>query len=154
MDVGCYGVSGSRLLAGEPLLATARQIVGPTGIDLRLAGTLVFAGDVLGQLDCAFDLPLRQGLEVVGSEGTLTVASPWGCDPPGIEVRRGGETERIEIEDVDRYRLQGDNVSRAIRGLEQPLLGRDDALGQARTIDALYRSAESGGDPVEVASVT
>jgi predicted dehydrogenase len=154
MDVGCYCVSGSRLLAGEPLLATARQIVGPTGIDLRLAGTLVFVCDVLGQLDCAFDLPLRQGLEVVGSEGTLTVASPWGCDPPGIEVRRGGETERIEIEDVDRYRLQGDNVSRAIRGLEQPLLGRDDALGQARTIDALYRSAESGGEPVEVASVT
>jgi predicted dehydrogenase len=154
MDVGCYCVSGSRLVAGEPLLATARQIVGPTGIDLRLAGTLVFAGDVLGQLDCAFDLPLRQGLEVVGSEGTLAVASPWGCEPPGIELRRDGETERIEIEDVDRYRLQGDNVSRAIRGLEQPLLGRDDALGQARTIDALYRSAESGGDPVEVASVT
>ena len=153
MDVGCYCVSGSRLVAGEPLLVTARQIVGPTGIDMRLGGTLVFAGDVLGQVDCAFDLPLRQGLEVVGSEGTLTVVSPWGCDPPGIELRRGDETERIEIEDVDRYRLQGDNFSRAIRGLEQPLLGRDDAIGQARTIDALYRSAESGGDPVEVASV-
>jgi predicted dehydrogenase len=152
MDVGCYCVSGSRLVAGEPLLATARQIVGPTGIDLRLAGTLVFAGDVLGQIDCAFDLPLRQGLEAVGSEGTLTVASPWGCDPPGITLRRGDEIERIEVEVVDRYRLQGDNFSRAIRGLEPPLLGRDDALGQARTIDALYRSAESGGEPVEVAS--
>ena len=153
MDVGCYCISGSRLLAGEPLLAAARQVVGPTGIDMRLAGTLVFAGDVLGQIDCAFDLPLRQGLEAVGAEGTLTVASPWGCDPPGIMLRRGDETERIEIEDVDRYRLQGDNFSRAIRGLEPPLLGRDDALGQARTIDALYRSAESGGDPVGVATV-
>ena len=68
-------------------------------------------------------------------------------------LRRGDEAERIEVEAVDRYRLQGDNFSRAVRGLEQPLLGRADALGQARTIDALYRSAESGGEPVEVASV-
>ena len=68
-------------------------------------------------------------------------------------LRRGDEAERIEVEVVDRYRLQGDNFSRSIRGLEPPLLGRDDALGQARTIDALYRSAESGGEPVEVASV-
>ena len=152
MDVGCYCVSGSRLLAGEPLLATARQLLGPTGIDLRLAGTLVFAGDVLAQLDCAFDLPLRQGLEAVGSEGTLAVASPWGCERPGIALHRGDETEWVEVEDADRYRLQGDNFSRAVRGLEQPLLGRDDALGQARAIDALYRSAESGGHPVEVAA--
>jgi D-xylose 1-dehydrogenase (NADP+, D-xylono-1,5-lactone-forming) len=150
MDVGCYCVSGSRLLAGEPLLAIARQVVGPTGIDLRLAGTLVFAGDVHAQLDCAFDLPLRQGLEVVGSEGTLTVASPWGCEPAGIELRRGDEATHVAFDDVDRYRLQGDNFSRAVRGLEPPLLGRDDALGQARAIDALYRSAERGGEPVAV----
>ena len=152
MDVGCYTVSGSRLVAGEPLLASARQLVGPSGVDLRLVGTLVFPGDVLGQVDCAFDLPLRQGLEVVGRDGTLTVASPFGCERPGVTVRRGDETEWIETEDADRYRLQSDNFSRAIRGLEQQLLGRDDALGQARALDALYRSAGRGGEPVEVAA--
>jgi predicted dehydrogenase len=56
--------------------------------------------------------------------------------------------ERIEVERADRYRLQTDNFSRAVRGPEPPLLGREDALGQARTIDALYRSAERGGEPV------
>jgi len=152
MDVGCYCVSGSRLVAGEPVLASARQVVGPTGVDLRLAGTLVFPGEVLGQIDCAFDLPLRQRLEVVGSDGSLLVASPWGCQDPGIELRRGDERERVEVEDIDRYRLQSDNFSRAIRGLERQLLGRDDALGQARAIEALYASAERGGEPVEVAA--
>ena len=152
MDVGCYCVSGCRLVAGEPVLASARQVVGPSGVDLRLAGTLVFPGEVLAQIDCAFDLPLRQGLEVVGADGSLVVASPWGCQEPGIDVRRGDESERVEVEDVDRYRLQSDNFSRAIRGLEPPLLGRDDALAQARAIEALYASAERGGEPVEVAS--
>jgi predicted dehydrogenase len=150
MDVGCYCVSGSRLVAGEPLEASARQVLGPSGIDVRLAGTLVFPGNVLAELDCGFDLPDRQGLEVVGSDGILRVAAPWAIDEPGIEYLHGHDRDWIEITRVDRYRLQSDNFSRAVRGLEPPLLGRDDALGQARTIDALYRSAEAGGLPTQV----
>ncbi len=150
MDVGCYCVSGSRLLAGEPETALAWHVLGETGVDLRVAGTLVFPGDVLAQLDCAYDLPSRQGLEVVGSEGTLRVPTPWGADEPGIVLQRGDDVERIAIGTADRYRLQSDHFGRAIRGLESPLLGREDALGQARTIDALFRSAEAGGQPVQV----
>jgi predicted dehydrogenase len=117
---------------------------------MRLVGNLVLPGDVLAQVDCAFDLPSRQGLEVVGSAGTLRVATPWGIDEPGVVLDRDGHSELIDVEAADRYRLQSDNFSRAVRGLERPLLGRDDALGQARTIDALYRSAETGGVPVSL----
>jgi len=144
MDVGCYCVSGSRLLAGEPVGVSARQVLGPSGVDMRLVGTLVFPGDVLAQIDCAFDLPFRQALEAVGSEGTLRVPAPWGIDVPGMVLDRGGKSERVDVPSADRYRLQSDNFCRAIRGFEPPLLGREDALGQARTIDALYRSAEAG----------
>jgi predicted dehydrogenase len=151
MDVGCYCVSGSRLLAGEPAAASAHQVLAPTGIDVRLTGTLLFAGDVVAQIDCAFDLPLRQRLEVVGADGSIEVAWPWNVRDPGILVRRGRDEERIAVAAADAYRLQVDNMSRAVRGLEPPLLGRDDALGQARTIDALYRSAEAGGEPVQIA---
>jgi predicted dehydrogenase len=151
MDIGCYCVSGPRLLAGEPERASAHQVLGPTGVDLRLAGTLVFPGEVVAQLDCAFDRPLRQALEVFGSEGSLRIAWPWNVCVPGILLDRGGEVEHIGVAEVDAYRLQSDNLSRAIRGVEQPLLARPDALGQARTIDALYRSAEAGGQPLHVA---
>jgi len=152
MDVGCYCVSGSRLLAGEPETATAHRVQAPTGVDLRLAGTLVFPGDVAAQLDCAFDLPPRQGLEVVGTDGSLYLTSPWGCREPGIDFRRGHDREWFAVERANRYRLQGDNFSRAVRGVEEPLLGRADALGQARAIDALYRSAEAGGAPAQLPS--
>jgi predicted dehydrogenase len=40
-----------------------------------------------------------------------------------------------------------ENLSDAILGRGKPLLGRTDALGQARTIEALYRSAATG-EPV------
>ena len=149
MDVGCYCVSGSRMLAGEPATVSGRQVLGPTGVDFRFVGTLVFPGDVLAAIDCGLDLPDRGGpLEAIGSEGTLRVESPWHCVDPGIELMRAEGAERIAIEDVDKYRLELENLARAIRGEEPPLLRREDALGQARTIEALYRSAEAGGGPV------
>ena len=61
-----------------------------------------------------------------------------------IELRRDAGTERIEVERADSYRLELENLSDAIRGVTDPLLGRDDAVGQVRAIDALYRSAVSG----------
>jgi len=38
----------------------------------------------------------------------------------------------------------GEYVGAAIRGEAEPLLGRADAVGQARAIEALYRAGESG----------
>jgi predicted dehydrogenase len=40
------------------------------------------------------------------------------------------------------YRLELENVCDSIRGITPLLLGREDAVGQARTIDALPRSAD------------
>ena len=50
----------------------------------------------------------------------------------------------MPVPSVDAYVLELENMADAIAGAAPPLLEGDDALGQARTIDALYRSAESG----------
>jgi hypothetical protein len=52
--------------------------------------------------------------------------------------------ERLVVDGVDRYLLQLENLSRTIRGEARPLLGRADAVSQARAIAALYLSAGSG----------
>ena len=148
-DVGCYCISGIRLLAGEPESVTATQVLGPSGVDVRFAGTLECPGDVVAHFDCAFDLPFRSELEVVGSEGVLHVVDPFTLGPfgigaAGIELRRGDEVELIEAEQVNHFKLELENLSDAIRGRGDPLLGREDAVGQARAIEALYRAAEEG----------
>jgi len=144
MDVGCYCVSGMRLLAGEPQTAYGQAWFGPSGTDWVFAATLRFAGDVIGSLDCGTALTPRAALEAGGSEGSLFLADPWRCALPVIELRRGGEVERIEVERADPYRLELENLSDAIRGAAEPLLGRADAIGQARALLALERSARSG----------
>jgi predicted dehydrogenase len=144
MDVGCYCVSGARLLAGEPERVSAEQTLGPTGVDVTFAGTLRFPGDVVAQIDCGLVLPERDELEAIGEDGSLFLDDPWHARRPVIELRRDGAVERIEVERADSYRLELENLSDAIRGRGELLLGREDAVGNARVIEALYRSAEQG----------
>ena len=142
MDVGCYCVNAARLLAGEPERATGIQVLGGDGVDVVFAGAMGFADGVVAHFDAGLALAPRDELEVVGDSGTLFLDDPWHARNPLIEVRRDGRVERIETPLVDSYRLEAENFSAAIRGETEPLLGRADAVGQARAIDALYRAAE------------
>ena len=144
MDVGCYCVSGSRLLGGEPVAVHGDAWYGPTGTDWVFAGVLRFPNGVLATFDCGTALPNRDELEAVGSEGSLFLDDPWHCVDPVIELRRDGSVERIELERVDSYRIELENLSDAIRGEAEPLLGREDAMGQARTLQALHDDAFRG----------
>jgi predicted dehydrogenase len=144
MDVGCYCVSGSRLLAGEPESVFGRAYVGPTGTDWVFTGSLRFAHDVLGVFDCGTTLTGRDELEAIGTEGSLFLDDPWHCNEPEIELRREGRVERIETQRGNPYRLELENLGAAIRGEARPLLGRADAVAQSRVIEALFGSAETG----------
>jgi D-xylose 1-dehydrogenase (NADP+, D-xylono-1,5-lactone-forming) len=148
MDVGCYCVSGTRLVAGEPELVLAQSNVGETGTDWVFAATMRHPDNVLSTFDCGTALTNRDELEVVGSDGSLFLDDPWHARTPVIEVRREDGVQRVQTPLEDSYRLELENVSDAIRGEAELLLGREDAVAQARAIEALYRSAEAG-QPVE-----
>ena len=145
MDVGCYCISSARLLAGDPVSVTAQQLLAPSGVDRRLAATLAHEGDVLTHFDCALDLPDRSELEAVGSEGVLRVSDPWHSVRTGIElVRSNKRSEHFEIPPANPYACELDDFAEAVAGEHPPRLGLADALGQARTIDAVLRAAASG----------
>ena len=149
MDVGCYCVSGSRLLAGEPEYVFGDAWYGPSGTDWVFAGTMRFPGNVIATFDCGTALPERDELEAIGSEGSLFLDDPWHCYRPVIELRRDGASERIELEPADSYHLELENLSDAIRGEGELLLGREDAVAQARVLEALHESATAGA-PVKL----
>ena len=151
MDVGCYCVSFARLLAGEPELAVGTRVLGPTGVDIRFAGLLTFPGDIITTFDCGFDLAPTAFVEAVGSHGTVRARDPFLLHDSIIELTVEGQPARsIEAPAADSYRLELENLAAAVRGVGEPLLGRADAIGQARAIEALLRSAEQGSVPVPV----
>src|SRR5438045_3746215 len=77
MDVGCYNVSGSRLLGGEPERVQGEAWFGPSGTDWVFAGTMRFPNDVIALFDCGTAMPERDELEAIGSEGSIFMDDPW-----------------------------------------------------------------------------
>ena len=94
--------------------------------------------NVTAEIACNFRSD-HQGLEAIGTRGTLFVPDPWHA-LAGVVVLNG-EAQRVQP--VSSYLLELENLCVAIRGDGAPLLGRDDALGQARAIDAVFRSGDT-----------
>jgi predicted dehydrogenase len=144
MDVGCYCISGSRIVGGEPVSVLAEQVVGETGVDMAVHGTLRFPGDVVSQIEASFRAPERQYLGVVGESGVLRAFAPWRVDWGGdLVLERDGTSEVVPLEEANSYTLELEDLAAAVAGHDYALLGRADAVAQARVIDALYRSAET-----------
>ncbi len=144
MDVGCYCISGARLVAGEPERVTAEQLLDANGVERRMAGVMRFPGDVMATFMCGFDTTTHETLEVIGQDGRILLPDPWHSTTGVLYL----DDDEIRVPPTNPYLLELEDMGAAIRGDRPPLLGRADALGQARTIDALYRSAASGGIPV------
>jgi predicted dehydrogenase len=136
----------------HPQLARARELIASGAIGrLRVlratfgfvAATLRFPDDVLATIDCGLDYVDRDELEAIGDRGSLFLDDPWHGREAVVEVRRADRSvERIETGPANSYALELADFAAAVAGERDPLLGRDDALGQARTIAALYRSAD------------
>ena len=145
---------GRRLLLRQRLPHAGRRrararlrpscVPGGHGVDVALAATLRFPGDVLAHFDCGLAYPRRPLLEAVGTEGSLAPRPTPGTATTRSSscARADGSVERIDAGPANSYALELADFEAAVRGERQPLLGRDDALGQARTIAALYTSAE------------
>jgi xylose dehydrogenase (NAD/NADP) len=143
MDVGCYCISAVRLLAGEPEAVTGQQVAAE--VDLRFVATMQMPGGVVAHFDCGVDTADRSEIEVAGSEGGLLLRDPFHATEPAIEVRGSdGSVERVEVDRESPYACELRDFAAAVAGERSPLLGREDAVGQARAIAALYESAASG----------
>ena len=140
MDVGCYCVSGTRLTAeDEPVAVFGEQLVGPSGVDVRFTGVLRFAGGLTATVASGFESD-HATLEAIGSRGSLLLRDPWTGRARSLVL----DGREVAISPADPYVLEVENLSAAVRGTGRPLLGREDAFGQARVIAALYESAASG----------
>lgn len=156
LDLGCYCISAIRLFAGTPQQVYAERVVDGDGdgVDLRLAATLRMPDDVLAQFDVGLDLVRRDELELIGTEGRLVIGDPWICREGHLELLRDGRAERLPVdpagvfgltgEEADTYRIEFDQASAAIAGATRPAFGRADAVEQARLLELVRQSSESG----------
>jgi predicted dehydrogenase len=154
MDVGCYCVNVSRTMAGsEPVEVQAWASWAPTGVDSELSGALRFDGGLVAHFDCALDLERREVYEVAGTDASITVDTGFLPGPGNVTIvehRGRGQEVRHEIKGADEYILMVEHFADCALN-DRPLrYDAAEAGANAAVLEALYRSARSGGQPVAV----
>lgn len=150
MDVGCYCVNMSRLIAGsEPTEVQGKAIYGKTGVDESLMGMLRFPKDILALFDCSFQTDYREWLQVQGTEGRLKVVRPIKPMnlPATIIISRGEKSDALPtvttetVSAANHYTLMAEHFADAVMNGTSLRYSPEDARANMRVIDGLVVSA-------------
>lgn len=146
-DVGCYGLSFSRMLAGaEPSRCSAVSRVNPDlGVDEWTTAELVFPDGTLAAFDCALREARPYSAIIEGERGRIEVATPWHPPAQGAEVRLypAGEEEEVYRagDGLALFAREALDVAENLRHCQSPSVPWEDSLGQARSLEKLRKSA-------------
>jgi predicted dehydrogenase/aryl-alcohol dehydrogenase-like predicted oxidoreductase len=156
LDVGCYPISMTRLVAGaamgkdfaDPAEVKGAGHLGRTGVDEWAAAVLKFPGGIVAQIATGVSVDLDNVVRIFGSEGEILVPEPWMPSREGgavkIIVNRKGESPREIVVETSRhlYSFEADVVAENIarRQAPSPAMSWDDSLGNMLALDEWRQS--------------
>lgn len=151
MDVGCYCINISRLMAGrDPISVNARALWTASGVDDQLTALLDFGDGLVAHFDCGFNQVQRQRCIISGTEGYLDLPMTFNMGVAETQILEETETESPRVHTfpaVNMYRLIAEDFMHTMAG-SPPTFPIDDALGNMRAIQALLASAKMNGQPI------
>ena len=147
LDVGCYPVSLSRLVAGvahgkpfeDPIAVKALGRIGESGVDDYTAALLEFPGDIVAQVSTSVQLNQDNSARIYGTRGWIHIPNAWTLNPARFTVFAAGkDPEEFEFEQKNIYGIEADTVAANIdkRQAPSPAMSWDDTLGNMKTLDA------------------
>lgn len=148
MDVGCYTVSMTRLIAGaEPDVVNGAAHIGSVSrVDEQATASLKFPNGIVANLACATQVGHDNHLTIWGSAGNIRVPNPWFPTETGNKIiltKSGSAPEEIIVEGgTPLYAIETDTVARYLDAREapSPCMTRQDTLGNMATLDAWRKS--------------
>ena len=154
LDIGVYPlVIAGFVFADEPRRVFAFMERDPEhGVDVLTSAIVEFPAGIL-TFTCAARLVDHQHMALHGTDARIELADPFAQAPSRsarISILRerpmweplAEETETLER--VDQYVLQAEAFCRTVRGETPSAFPLEASLGMLRTLDALFRSAQSG----------
>ena len=145
-DIGSYPVTYAQLIAGhEPKMVFGNAHWHASGVDQEFMGMLRFDEGMSANIYAGFRTPYRTWLEVLGTDGALTVPNPFRPGPLEVlELERSNGIERIEVPGSPMIfvRQVEDFEARILDGAPA-VVTLAESRRTAATLAALYTSARS-----------
>ncbi len=144
-DIGCYPVSISQyFMGGSPVWVFGDQWLGDTGVDESFVGQMHYEGGRMAQFSCSFRTPFHTRVDVMGTNGRLTLTEPFRIDLGDNRVifqPNEGDAEEIPVPTEYLYQGEVEDMQAAILDGATPYLSLAETRDHVRTILALYEAA-------------
>jgi predicted dehydrogenase len=98
LDLGVYPINLAFMLCGEPEEVTATANLGRTGVDEETAIRFRHANGAISQLYCSLRANTHRQARIVGTEGRITVPSPWWSTSRFSLERNGAAVQELVFE--------------------------------------------------------
>jgi predicted dehydrogenase len=145
MDVGSYPVNFCRAVFGRSPTANAARVYQPDDSQVELATNAVldFGDGRFGLIDASTDLPTRQGAEIHGEGGSISIPTPFTPGDVEVEVLLSveGQTIHQHIARVDQFRLEVEHFGASVRSGTPPAFSLAESIENLATIESIYRAA-------------
>ena len=153
-DIGIYCINAARyLFRAEPVEVVALSAAGEerrfAEVEEMTAAVLRFPGDRLATFSCSFGASDVSAYRVVGTKGSLQLdpAYEYAEELRRIETLNGRTREKV-FPVRDQFAPELLYFSDCVLKDKQPEPSGEEGLADVRVIEALYRSARRGGQPV------
>jgi xylose dehydrogenase (NAD/NADP) len=154
MDVGCYCLNFSRLIAGaEPDRFEVFGRLNESGVDDLAGGLLHFPDDVIATFQCGLLVQADNTATVSGDGGYVEIPVPWKpprenaayvvarSTPPKMDGVAGAAQKPRDTRHVsaptELYGLEADDFAASVFDGAPVRVTRDDSLGNMRLLDAM-----------------
>lgn len=161
MDVGCYCINFSRLIAGEEpdeVQATA-HFHRESGVDDVVAATMRFPSGVVASFTCGMSVHADNTAYVCGTDGYIEVPVPWKppaqqaaytvarSTPPKMDLAAGAATRppretRLIDANMELYALEADDFAATALDGRPPAVSAADTLGNMAVLDEIRRQIQ------------
>jgi predicted dehydrogenase len=146
-DVGGYPVTYTQLIAGEhePKMVFGTARWSASGVDEEFMGMLRFNEGVTANVYAGFRAAYRTWLEVLGSDGGLTVPNPFKPGPQEIlELERNGTIDHIPVAGSPQiFDKEIEDFEAAVLDGATPVVTLSESRRTASTLAALLTSARA-----------
>ena len=160
MDVGCYCVNLSRLVAAdEPVSVTVSSVLSESGVDEVTAGTMRFSSGLIAAFTCGMTVHADNAASVCGTGGFVEIPIPWkppanhatyelsASVPPMMDIGAsagpaplpGSAPRQIISVDagVPLLALEADDLAAAVIDGAPPAVSEADSLGIMAVLDQM-----------------
>ncbi len=157
MDIGCYCIDFSRLVAGQdPTEVRAFAHLHETGVDDATVGILRFPGNMVASFTCGMSVQADNAAHICGEEGFIEIPIPWKPPASQAAYRVGRSTpprmdqanfaapppplQTYQVDaNSDLYALESDAFAATVLHGADPFMTPADTLANMRILDEMRR---------------